>query len=90
MDVDVVAGCVVLPIGTPVGMVGCPSDMGVFAFLVGVDLYVVRVRVFDMLSYPEDNSRPQNPFREVGDGFVVRNCGRSVQSMISASWRLLQ
>lgn len=90
MDIDVVAGCVVLPVGTPVGMVGCPSDMGVFAFLVGVDLYVVRVRVFDMLSYPKDNSRPQNPFREVGDGFVVRNCGGSVQSMISASWRLLQ
>jgi hypothetical protein len=90
MDVDVVAGCVVLPIGTPVGVMGCPSDMGVFPFLVGVYLDVVRVRVFDMLSYPKDNSRPQNPFREIGDGFVVRNCGRSIQSMISASCRLLQ
>ena len=90
MDVDVVAGCVVLPIGTPVSVMGCPSNMGVFPFLVGVDLYMVWVRVFDMLSYPKNNSRPQNPFREIGDGFVVRNCGGSIQSMISASWRLLQ
>ncbi len=90
MDVDVVAGCVVFPIGTPVGVMGCPSDMGVFSFLVGVYFNVVWIGVFDMLSYPKDNSRPQNPFREIGDGFVVRNCGRSIQSMISASWRLLQ
>lgn len=90
VDVDIVAGGVVGVFLAPVGSVGCPAYMQVFAGLIGIDFDVVWIGVFDVLAQPKDNSGPKHPIFEVLDGLVIRNRWGRVQSRISASWRLFQ
>ena len=90
MDVDIIAGGVVLVFFAPVGCVGCPAYMRVFAGLVGVDFDVVGIGVFYVFAESKDNSGPKHPIFEVLDGLVIRNCGGRGQSMSSASWRLFR
>ena len=90
VEVQEVLGGVAFSLFVPEGAMGGFAYVQFFAGNIGEYFHAFWVWVFEVGFSFIDDSRPQYPVREVGDGIVVRDDRFFFQSRISASWRCVQ